>query len=641
MLLIYLMTVLIAGCWLARMIVEKKIIFQKTFLFWPLVLFFVSQFLATVFSIDRHTSLFGYYSRPHGGLLSTTCYLVLYWALVSNVKKKWVEKIINVVLISGALVAAYGVAEHFGIDKDFWVQDVQRRVFSTLGQPNWLAAYLNILLMLVLGRILKFRILNSKLRRDFKHQILNYFLLFLFYLCFLYTKSRSGFLGLIAGWLVFWILIAVVWKKRIKSLLKPFLFSSTVFFLLSLAVGTPISPSLGQMVRRIPKERIQEGGLGREVVETGEVVDAGQLNITPSGEIRKIVWKGAVDLWKQHPVFGTGTETFAYAYYWTRSPEHNLTSEWDFLYNKAHNEYLNFAATTGSLGLVCYLLIPVVFIGKMIGKFKVSAGELKKKRLMVGQQAEIIYPIFIFAALVTILVTNFFGFSVAVIGLWFFLLPGFAWLLLEDGGKRKIVQRGRLDGKQKLLLVALGAGGAFLIYQVLQFWWGDYCFQKGVNYEKTGNYHQSLNFFQKAVSANPSMPSYYDKMSLTLADLTYVFSQEDKATASAQLAKAAQEANDKALKISPYHLNFYRDRAKMFYLLSQVEIDYLNNALEAVLRATELAPTDAKLYYNAGLIYYSLGDKEAGSEYLKRAVYLKPNYDRAKHFLEMGNTNEF
>jgi len=610
MLLIYLMTVLIAGCWLARMVVEKKVVFQKTFLFWPLVLFFISQLLSTIFSIDRHTSIFGYYSRPHGGLLSTICYLILYWALVSNAKKEWVEKIINIVLISGVLMAVYGVAEHFGIDKDFWVQDVQRRVFSTLGQPNWLAAYLNILLMLVLGRIL-----------SSKHRILNYFFLFLFYLCFLYTKSRSGLLGLIAGWLVFWGLIAVVWKRRIKSLLKTFLFSSTIFFLLSLAVGTPVSPSVGQMVRKVPEERVREGGLGREMAE---------INITPSGEIRKIVWKGAVDLWKQYPVFGTGAETFAYTYYWTRPPEHNLTSEWDFLYNKAHNEYLNFAATTGSLGLICYLLIPAVFIGKMIGKFRVIAGESKKKQL-----------ISIFAALVTILVTNFFGFSVVVTGLWFFLLPGFTWLLLKNNKERKVVQKERLDEKQKVLLAVLGAGGAFLIYQVLQFWWGDYCFQRGVNYEKTGNYHQSLSFFQKAVSANPSMPSYYDKMSLTLADLAYVFNQENKATASAQLAKMAQEASDKALKISPYHLNFYRDRAKMFYLLSQIEIDHLNNALEAVLRAIELAPTDAKLYYNAGLMYYSLGDKEAGNEYLKRAVHLKPNYNRAKHFLEMGNTNEF
>src|SRR5690606_34366285 len=61
---------------------------------------------------------------------------------------------------------------------------------------------------------------------------------------------------------------------------------------------------------------------------------------TDSGKIRQIVWQGAVDIWKANPVFGSGVETFAYAYYLHRPADHNLTSEWDYLYNKAHNEYL-------------------------------------------------------------------------------------------------------------------------------------------------------------------------------------------------------------------------------------------------------------------------------------------------------------
>ena len=70
-----------------------------------------------------------------------------------------------------------------------------------------------------------------------------------------------------------------------------------------------------------------------------------------------MVWKGAIDIWLHNPIFGTGLETFAFAYYQYRPAAHNMTSEAQFLYNKAHNEYLNYLATTGTVGIVTYLLM--------------------------------------------------------------------------------------------------------------------------------------------------------------------------------------------------------------------------------------------------------------------------------------------
>jgi O-antigen ligase len=64
-----------------------------------------------------------------------------------------------------------------------------------------------------------------------------------------------------------------------------------------------------------------------------------------------------------NPLFGTGVETFAFAYYTYRPAQHNMTSEWDYLYNKAHNEYLNYLATIGILGLGSYLLMIRSFSG--------------------------------------------------------------------------------------------------------------------------------------------------------------------------------------------------------------------------------------------------------------------------------------
>ncbi len=111
-------------------------------------------------------------------------------------------------------------------------------------------------------------------------------------------------------------------------------------------------------------------------------------------------------------------ETFAYSYYQDRPVEHNMLSEWDFLYNKAHNEFLNILATTGTVGFLSYLGI--------IGFFAVHV----LKGLTLQRQGETLVNA-LFAAYVSILVTNFFGFSVVIIGLYFFLIPAFYEILSD------------------------------------------------------------------------------------------------------------------------------------------------------------------------------------------------------------------
>ncbi|MFH1705511.1 MAG: hypothetical protein ABH867_01225 [Patescibacteria group bacterium] len=82
---VYFWTIVILCAWAGKMIASGKFIFKRTFWDKPLLVFFASQAISTIISIDRHTSIFGYYSRFNGGLLSTACYLLLYWALTSNI----------------------------------------------------------------------------------------------------------------------------------------------------------------------------------------------------------------------------------------------------------------------------------------------------------------------------------------------------------------------------------------------------------------------------------------------------------------------------------------------------------------------------------------------------------------------------
>ena len=138
MLLSYALGVTIFWAWASKAFLGKNKNFEKTPLFWPLFTFWFSQLLATVFSIHPRTSLLGYYTRLNGGLFSLTLYLFLYFAFINNSEngQKTKRLFLGANLGAAFLVCSYGILQHYGIDDQFWVQDVKRRVFSTLGQPN-------------------------------------------------------------------------------------------------------------------------------------------------------------------------------------------------------------------------------------------------------------------------------------------------------------------------------------------------------------------------------------------------------------------------------------------------------------------------------------------------------------------------
>ena len=747
---VYFWTIVILCAWAGKMIASGKFIFKRTFWDKPLLVFFASQAISTIISIDRHTSIFGYYSRFNGGLLSTACYLLLYWALTSNIgsnkkadptNQSKVIVFLKMILFSGFLVSAYGIAEHFGIDKNIWVQDVQNRVFSTLGQPNWLAAYLNIIIFLSLGVIfgqnraprtdpegipsghrdtsdcpigasIPYQKTNSSTGTSsfrspacqqagfsegghtpwsswyqdkiFKNRLVTYFLFSVFYLCLLFTKSRSGFLGFILPFLGFVFLTAIpAVKKKALGQINSMIVVLAITFFISVIAGTPFNLKWSELKSKISFSFLSDVPISAPAEKTaieGESPDNGLL-ITPSSDIRKIVWKGAVRLWRQYPVFGTGTETFGYAYYWVRPIEHNLTSEWDFLYNKAHNEYLNFAANNGTVGLLAYLALPFSFLFWLSKRLKNNTRSesprakskdetphrkprkelpfvptLKreafwcwgKKNFFLLQNRQ--FDLAIASGFFSVMITNFFGFSVTAISLLFFLLPAIIAVLNQkpskgenfrlekvslifeklaarkNGGKRPFVVKAILPALNFLILL-------FLIYKIACYWIADFHFAKGESFAQMGFLDSALTELNLAVKFNPSEPVFYSKRSVVLSKIVADLSRSEENSGAKQFIGQAIEDSAKSLSISPYHINFYKERAKMLYYLAFYDLDYINLAIETLTVAAQIAPTDAKIPYNIASAYQVLDNDQEAKKYFEKSLELKPNYLEAKEAL--------
>ena len=211
-------------------------IFKPSAMSYALLAILLTQALATIFSIHPYTSFWGYYSRFHQGLLTTICYTIIYFASLKWLDNKSTQKLIKISVITSFLIGLFAVAEHFGIDKKFWIQDVQNRVFSTLGQPNWLAAYVipNIFLSFYLSKLFK-----SK-------STIYYLLSTILFIALLFTKSRSGFLAFSFSYLTYWLLLARQFSfTKIKHSL---LLTSIVLLLTSSVIGTPYTPPLSSLL---------------------------------------------------------------------------------------------------------------------------------------------------------------------------------------------------------------------------------------------------------------------------------------------------------------------------------------------------------------------------------------------------------
>jgi len=632
MLFIYLITTLTLFFWLVKMVVANKIIIKKTFFDIPILIFFLSQLLSTLFSVDRHTSIFGYYGRFNGGLLSTVSYIILYYAFVSNYQdfsENFLSRLLKTIVSGSLIVILWGLPGRFGYDfscfvfagqlnNNCWTNQFRpaERLFSTLGQPNWLGAYLAVCFFIGIYFFFK--------TKDTKYWILNTIYLLLNFITLLFTRSRSSLMATGVGFLLFIFLALLISSKNIKKILTLglLMFFSIVIF----KTGIP------QVDKFFDWRSLKKEIKTVSQTETKQPVQTINSDITESGDIRRIVWKGALELGKQYPIFGTGVETFAYAYYFVRPKDHNLTSEWDYLYNKAHNEYLNYLATTGFIGLISYLIM----IGTVL-YFLIS--NIKDQRSKTQSKDQKLLYISLLGAYLSILITNFFGFSITVVNLFFYLIPAVFVIevqnqslatdqqLLINNNQLKIT---KLSNIQKTFIFILLASSFYFLTSIYRYWLADINYTKGDTYSKLGQYQEAANFINKALSYKYEHV-YQDKLSSVLANLAFISAYQKQTDLAKKLVYLSKFYNEKSLQASPKNVLYWKTKAKNYYFYYQISqnIEDVKKGIDALKESRSLAPTDPKIPYSLA-IFYSLLYDEAKS-------LTEKNHDQTLSIKEINN----
>lgn len=321
----------------------------------PLVLFLFSILISTFLSSHFHTSLWGYYSRFNGGLVSSVVYFGLFVVLFSLFDKAFIFSLVTFSLVFTSIpISLLGLSQFFG-----WFGVSIGRVYSTFGQANWLSSYLSWSVLLATHRFLKGAFNKKKM----------FFWSGLFlatFSCLWFTFSISGFLGLIVGMILLFLLNHGDYHLK------------RLFILVFLAIFIMVSfPGMFFL-------KIQDGllDLTHFLISLFSVY-AQEIshNVADPGFIRLGLWKSTVKMIFSSPkvfLLGYGPETFPYNFPFFRLPILNYSSEWNFILNKPHNYYLELIVETGIFSFIFYawllmkaLLKKHPWITPMLGSFLV------------------------------------------------------------------------------------------------------------------------------------------------------------------------------------------------------------------------------------------------------------------------------
>ena len=341
-----------------------------------IIVYLVIVIVSTVFSVDYMTSIYGNFGREEG-LFAIITYIYLF--IVASKNYTFSKKHIKFLLISATIVAIYGISQYFGFDpipRDPTRINWSGRAFATMGNSNFLGSYLTLILPISVFVYL------------YTHKNIYLLASGLIYLSLLCTMTRSAWLGTFVS-IIILIIYSIIYKldkKHIVILLATFAFITIVMN----------NISSGKIIGRFFTIGIDF----KRVIEQSP-------DYQRAGAGRIFIWKRVLKLIPQRPLFGYGLETLGIVF--TEHFYSDIIERYNrlIIFDKAHNEYLNIAVTTGIPSLMVYLY----FISNII-----------KKAIKGISKNIMIIPLF--CSIIGYLVQGFFNISVVSVAYIYWIMLG-------------------------------------------------------------------------------------------------------------------------------------------------------------------------------------------------------------------------
>jgi tetratricopeptide (TPR) repeat protein len=449
---------------------------------WPNI-FIIALGISLLFSENIPLSFFGSINRQQGYLNYA---LYFFWFILFSFnliifKEREIEKegtykfniiikrLILAIVFSGSLVSLYGILQLIGIDPYNWeeIASITRRAASTLGNPNFFASW--ILLVIPLA----FYLFYSAEKPIFKSI---YFFLFLLNLTGLFTTgSRAGLISLLFSFVLFFTYLFFTHKLSTKKIII-IIFSFTLLSIGSISIFNYNNP--GRISNMIDFR-------------------AGYL------DERLDFYEAAISAINKKPLFGYGQENLTSIFVSYYRPDWGLRRIGQTP-DRVHNLILDILMFGGICAFLAFLALYFYF-------FRLAYQNIKEKN-QAG--LSLVLALGVSAYLFSLL----FGFSIPSGEIYFFSF--LAILVACDYSANRIKPAERKifienSGRYFLLLIIFIIF-FWSIYKTTRLFLADHYFAKAVLSWKAEEYYNGMDYFIKIdkLNINPINQVFYDSYSV-------------------------------------------------------------------------------------------------------------------------------
>ena len=282
--------------------------------------------LATIFSIDPLKSIMGA-NRREEGLITIISYGFLF--LFAKTYYQFRPWHLKGIIVTSFLVAIYAFIQYFGYD--FIPRDMFRRghnwdtwVFSTIGNPNFLGSYLLLHISIFIYLFLE------------KKKMIFFWMATLLQATIVITLTRGVWLG----FMVLLIIYLIYSIKNKKSIIE-YVLMIALFGIITFSLNYS---SDGEYTERFASIKYET-----------EEVSIKNDNYQRSGSSRIYVWLKTSEMILERPLLGHGLETMDPMFMIRYKDDMRETIGGVVRFDRAHNEYLHIAFSSGIPALIFYL----------------------------------------------------------------------------------------------------------------------------------------------------------------------------------------------------------------------------------------------------------------------------------------------
>lgn len=458
--------------WAAKGVVTGEMKIRRTPLDWPLVGFWLTYVIATIFSVDKWHSFWGSFGDPSRGLLSVTAYLVVYYFILSNFSTKRLRLILTAIITSGAILSIWTTLMIFGVK--FLSADIARFApMSLTGTISSLGAIFSILIPIITVTILK--IADSKTIKKVWKRILEVLLLMLLSLDFFLILALYNYIP----WLGFFIGIVIFLIFILAQIVRPNL--KWTWLPMSVFV-------VAMILRMIGVVSIVKVNLPVEV----------SLNYKTSTDV-------ALASVKNNFFVGSGPATYGYDFSLHKPKNFNLNAFYNLRFSQGTGLLAEAIPTIGVIGTFFLVILVLIFIGSQMYLLYKNKDKNKLYSLGIFSAVAILLTDVLIArvdGLIILLTVIFSALSLAVI---FFESSS-----EENNINLSLKASPKFALALAFIFMVISAGVAFLFVFFGKVYAADIYSGKAIRVVNT-SMPKALRYLSKAVKLNPRESTYYNQ----------------------------------------------------------------------------------------------------------------------------------